>query len=172
MMRLQIPLLALVGPWCTEGYSSSLIRPLGGSIGARSLPPRHLATADDKRPSMRRWAARSARNRALRRGDNDPRGEVLGSLFATKRAELEGRDTLQTVLPDWLSRSPLNGFTRKKETILRWRVAQQRALVDKAAREIEALSRRSKVIEDTQTVEALSARITSLRREAGVAESP
>jgi len=118
--------------------------------------------------------ARKARERlqAMRRAEFNPRGEVLGSLLTTeqKRAMLEW-------LPAWLQRVQIKDYTRKKQTILRYRIARARSLVDKAAREIEALSKRAEAMGSgghprrQQMVESLQARIGSLRREAGMAEA-
>ena len=109
------------------------------------------------------------RIRAMRRAEHDPRGEVIGSLLTA-----EQKAALFEWLPPWLRglRSRMIGFTAKKEIILRWRVAQQRSLVDKAAREIEALQKRVDVMTDADRGWAsIQARIATLRRDAGMAES-
>lgn len=65
-------------------------------------------------------------------------------------------------------------YSQRKEAVLRYRVAQQRSLVQRAAREIEALEARNADLNERQTCEeeqeANRARIATLRRDAGVAE--
>ena len=93
------------------------------------------------------------------RGVNDPRGAVLGTLFGDQVSRLKF----------WGA-----GYTKRKVTVLRWRVAQQRSMVERAAREIGALETTLQTSAATLSREeenAFGARIATLRREAGVAES-
>ncbi len=117
-----------------------------------------------------RAARAQERARALRRAEHNPRGEVLGSLLNDAQ-----KQALLAWLPPWLQsvRARMIGYTRQKEAILRWRIAQQRALVDKAAREIDALEARVEKMQSTrpQIVESIRARISQRRRDAGAAEA-
>jgi len=61
-------------------------------------------------------------------------------------------------------------FSQRKAAALRWRVAQARDQVERAAREITALEARAAGISPVQD-EARRARIATLRQEAGLAES-
>ena len=61
-------------------------------------------------------------------------------------------------------------FSEKRRAALRWRVAQSRASVDRATREIQALEALDAPLTEVEA-EARGARIAELRREAGVAES-
>ena len=61
-------------------------------------------------------------------------------------------------------------FSEKRRAALRWRVAQSRAAVDRATREVEALEALDAPLTEVEA-EARGARIAELRREAGVAES-
>ena len=61
-------------------------------------------------------------------------------------------------------------FSEKRRAALRWRVAQSRASVDRATREVEALEALDAPLTEVEA-EARGARIAELRREAGVAES-
>jgi len=63
-------------------------------------------------------------------------------------------------------------FTQKKQATLRWRVAQARAAVDRARREIEALEARSAMRSSSELQrQARLTRIAEVRRDAGLAES-
>ena len=92
-------------------------------------------------------------------GVNDPRGAVLGTLFGDQVSRFKF----------WGA-----GYTKRKVTVLRWRVAQQRSMVERAAREIGALEGKLQTSAETLSKQeelAFGARISTLRREAGVAES-
>ena len=68
-------------------------------------------------------------------------------------------------------------FSQRKETVLRYRIAQQRAEVEKLSNEISALEARNEVLAQrpgrpcASEEEANSLRITTLRRDAGVLEA-
>lgn len=66
---------------------------------------------------------------------------------------------------------PFFGYSRRKEALLRWRIAKERALVEKAAREIVALERRSASLTEGALADAARARVAALRREAGIVEA-
>ena len=127
-----------------------------------------------------RVGARAARAqelaRELRRAEHNPRGEVI-NIVAGKLLNEEQKRALGAWLPPWLLRvqARLIGYTRQKEAILRWRIAKQRALVDKAAREILALEERVEKMSSRPDwavhIDSIQQRIQQRRRDAGAAEA-
>ena len=88
---------------------------------------------------------------------NDPRSGVIGTLFGQQASRL-----------NFLK----SGYGKRKEVVLRWRIAQHRSMVERCAREIGGLEQRLGYANLSPAEEnAHRVRVAVLRRDAGVEET-